>query len=285
MMLVLSGCGTTYNNNPSFNISAEEAGDAMTEMRQKPKQLARPVVILGGWNDMSNVADYIADEMGRVVNDDRILAIDYSHCKDFATTRDYVVSQVNERFKSTTPGKTVEVDVIAYSMGGLVARYAARPSSKTPTQPTLNIIRLFTISSPHRGAVAAQLPAIDAFMKDMRSDSDFIAELKEPNYTSDYYRLYPYVRLGDIIVGTQNAAPIHRTPWWVPNLTMQEPHFDAYSDPRFMADIARRLRSEPAYSRYPAAPIPTSSSSQTKSSDREEHDIHNASVHIPDSGI
>lgn len=281
----LTGCGTTYNHNPSFHLSTDEAGDAIVEMQKEPKQLKRPVVILGGWNDMNDVAFYIADEMGRVVDDDRILPIDYSHCKDFATTRDYVVSQVNERFASLIPGKTVEVDVIAYSMGGLVARFAARPAEEDASKPTLNIVRLFTISSPHRGAVAAQLPAIDQFMRDMRSDSDFIADLKRPDYQSDYYRVYPYVRLGDIIVGTQNAAPVNRTPWWVPNMTMQEPHFDAYSDPRFIADIARHLRSEPAYSRYPAAPIPTSREDQKKPSSRKDHDVHNASVHIPDSGI
>lgn len=284
-VLAMGGCGTTYDHNPSFHLSDEEARDAIAQMKSKPGKLKRPVVVLGGWRDMNDVEFYIADELRPLLDDDRVLAVDYTKCDSFAETQQVVVEAVNERFPSNIPGKTVEVDVVAYSMGGLVARYAARKSDYQPQLDTLNIVRLFTISSPHRGASAAQLPAIDKFMQDMRSDSEFIAELKKPDYQTDFYRVYPYVRLGDIIVGTQNAAPMHRTPWWVPNKSMQEPHFDAYADPRFIADIARRLRNEPAYSRYPAAPIPKDKKSQQKPSSRSAQDTHNASVHIRDSGI
>lgn len=281
-LLASVGCGTGYDHNPSFFLSVDEADDALQQMQQNPRKLSRPVVVLGGWGDEIRVAKSLAEEIKRVTGDDRVLPIDYSASDNLVHTQFLVVKKINEAFPSKVPGKTVEVDVVAYSMGGLVARYAARRSDTDPNQPTLNIVRLFTISTPHRGARFADLPAIDSYIPEMRRDSAFIAELSKPDYRDDYYRIYPYVRLGDIYVGAENAAPPYRTPWWVPNMKLEDAHWGAYRDPRLLADIARRLRNEAPYTRYPPAPLPRDSDKSTPST--TDAVLHNAGVAMPRSG-
>jgi pimeloyl-ACP methyl ester carboxylesterase len=147
---------------------------------------------------------------------------------------------------------TVEVDVIGFSMGGLVARHAARPNS---LGKRLNIRRLFTISSPHRGARLASLPTVDQRMIDMRPGSAFLADLNSHLSEADY-ELLAYTRLGDMIVGPENAAPPGMSPWWVANASFSLAHISAGADPRILADIARRLRNEPPFTTTPASPLP-----------------------------
>ncbi len=65
-----------------------------------------------------------------------------------------VIDAVDQKFPSSDPEVTTEVDVIGYSMGGLAARYAAMPATAVNlSKRRLQIGRLFTISSPHRGAL------------------------------------------------------------------------------------------------------------------------------------
>ena len=116
--------------------------------------------------------------------------------------------------------------------------------------------RLFTISTPHRGADLAALPTWDARQIDMRAGSDLLRQLDAALPTTRY-SVYPYVRLGDVLVGAANTAPPGTTPWWVANQPLSLPHAGAYTDPRIVADIARRLRHEPPFTTDPPAPLPT----------------------------
>ncbi len=151
-----------------------------------------------------------------------------------------------------TVGDT-EVDVVAISMGGLVARYAATPGDQD-TAP-LAIRRLFTLASPHRGARLARYLHPDPRTRDMRAGSGFLARLDEARDECDY-ELVPYGRLGDWIVGVENAAPPCTSPWWVSNLPFQDAHSDIARDPRLLADIARRLRGERPWTTEPPSPLP-----------------------------
>ena len=117
----------------------------------------------------------------------------------------------------------------------------------------MNVARLFTISTPHRGAKLAWVPSIDARVIDMRPDASFVAHLNEQETT---YELFPYTRLDDAIVGEENAAPPGQNAWWVPNIPGGFSHLLASSDPRFLADIMRRLRGEAPFTRLPRHPLP-----------------------------
>jgi hypothetical protein len=87
----------------------------------------------------------------------------------------------------------------------------------------------------------------------MRPGSAFLARLdaQEANYA-----IYSYVRLGDLLVGAENAAPPGRTPFWVSDRLFQPAHPAGAIDARVHADIARRLRGEPPFAQLPAAPLP-----------------------------
>jgi hypothetical protein len=88
----------------------------------------------------------------------------------------------------------------------------------------------------------------------MRRGSAFLAELDD-QLASASYELYTYARLGDMIVGVENAAPPGMDPWWVANPPLGLAHLGAPHDPRILADILRRLRGEPALATRPAAAV------------------------------
>lgn len=80
--------------------------------------------------------------------------------------------------------------------------------------------------------------------RDLRERSEFLAKLEAAERESPAYEIVPYVRRGDWIVGTQDAAPHGQTAWWVDTPPMQDAHVRASLDERIVADVARRLRGE-----------------------------------------
>ena len=87
----------------------------------------------------------------------------------------------------------------------------------------------------------------------MRADSEFLAMLNE-GLADANYELLCYTRLGDWIVGVENAAPPGHTAWWVPSPPMSFAHLGAATDTRILADIARRLRGETPLTTEPPVP-------------------------------
>ena len=128
---------------------------------------------------------------------------------------------------------------------------AARPA---PTK-RLRIARLFTLATPHPGAVAAAVPAFLATQRDMRRGSTFLARLNDPRLAATY-PIIPYARLADEIVGESYTAPPGQTPIWVPKGMLEASHFGIIMDARVTADIARRLRGESPFATEPRAPLP-----------------------------
>jgi hypothetical protein len=190
----------------------------------EPRPAARPIVVLGGYLDPIG-AFWLAEQI-RGWTSGPILEVDFFCCWTFDECRDALIEAVEAEF----PGQPV--DVVALSMGGLVARHA---------DERLCIARLFTIATPHHGAEAAALPAAHPLHLDMRADSEFIRTL---NARPVHYEVYPYVALDDHIVGDDNAAPPGMTPLWVASGPLAWAHISVALDPRVQADLARRLRGE-----------------------------------------
>lgn len=251
---VLPGCGTAPDN-PSFALSALDARKALREMRESPRPLGRPVVVVHGLGPP--VGSWVlVHQLKALTRDDRVVSADYDCLASFEASRRRVVDEVERRFPGDDPACTREVDVVAVSMGGVLARYAAAPPAGAPGK-RLKIARLFTISSPHRGAEMASLPALLGDVQvGLRHDSPFLRELSRREATAPAYEIVPYARLGDRVVGVENAAPEGRTPLWLPNLPLEAAHLAAFSDPRIVADIARRLRGEAPYATEPWQPLP-----------------------------
>jgi pimeloyl-ACP methyl ester carboxylesterase len=195
-------------------------------------------------------------------NDPRIIAVTLAECGSFEECRKKVIYAVDREFPTADPARTTEVDVIGYSMGGIVARYAALgPPSTGPgqgpaaTARTLRINRLFTISSPNLGAEEARLlPLLHPLQKGLRPGSEFLNRL---NAAPLAYSGYAYIRLGDSVIGEANAALPGKGVWWVSTPPLSFPHNRAHADERILADISRRLRGEPPLATEPPSPLPT----------------------------
>jgi hypothetical protein len=261
LALLIAGCAKQPVN-PSFAVSPRDAKDAIKAMAKDEKPLERPVVVLGGYQDIGIGPASFLPKFREAVgggDDAPIVSVTYFFSGSFDDCRREVIKEVEKKFRSGDGAdETVEVDVIGLSMGGIVARHAAlaRPGEKR-----LRIKRLFTISSPHRGAVRAALPTVHQLHRDLRSGSKFLRELEaaEEGEGGRDYEIIPYVRLGDWIVGPENAAPRDAAAaYWVPNPPLNSAHWGAPLDPRIVADIARRLRGETPFTTTQPTALPAS---------------------------
>ncbi len=250
--LQLAGCSARPVN-PSLAVSESRARSDLRQMANDPKSLDRPLIVLAGWLNPGNTGYIIEQDLKQYFTDNRITYVSFAECETFDECRHCVITSVDRTFPTDNPRHTTEVDVIAFSMGGLVARYAADTENEAARY--LKIKRLFTIATPHRGAAMADWPALDQLQRDMRPDSAFITNLDESLQFAEY-EIIPYVRLGDEIIGAANAAPPDRIPWWLPNIPMSLAHHHAHRDPRIIADIVRQLRNENRYGTPPPAPLP-----------------------------
>jgi pimeloyl-ACP methyl ester carboxylesterase len=254
-------------DNPSFPLTVDGAGVALKEMAKQPKPLPRPVVIVGGYLDPGISTAALKSRLQPLLKDDRILTIPLPFCATFDDCRDEILAAVEKAYPCDDPRWTTEVDVIGISMGGLAARHAAAPvprgkGSNGTYSKRLRIARLFTISTPHRGAYLAGLPTFHKLLLQMRHGSDFLNELDaaiQAKATPEDapYPIYPYVRRHDGWIGETNAAPPGwEVAWWVPNQPFQDAHISCCTDPRIIADVARRLRGETPFTLDPPAPLP-----------------------------
>jgi hypothetical protein len=255
-LLATIGCAANQPTNPSFPVDADQAQRALAYMSSHPHRLERPLLIVGGFMDPNVSPPLYKWQFHRLTNDDRIATASIGLCGSFDQCRAALIDAVDRAFPSDDPDFTTEVDVIGASLGGLAARYAAAPSVD-PVKPhrRLRIARLFSIASPHAGATLAASFGFTQYHRDMKPGSEFLQRLAG-NDQAAAYEVYPYVLLGDGIVGDQYAAPPHQSPIWLPTPPLQLAHVAAMSDPRILADIAKRLRGEHPFSTTPTSPLP-----------------------------
>ena len=269
IFLSMPGCGGVEPVNPSFPITTKTARKLLIIDEDHPVILRRPLLIIGGFMD-PGVAPYLLHRQFLAwTGDSRIVTVELGWVSSFDRAREKIIAEVDRAFPSADPSVTSEVDVIGVSMGGLAARYAAaeeiRPGQHAARR--LRIRRLFTISSPLRGALLADDIPLDLhpLQQDMRQESAFIHWLSSrPIHDVDeLFPIYSYTRLNDIYVGTHNAAVPGQTPWWVAPPPFATPHGSAFRDIRILADIACRLRGDAPLTHEPPAPIPTAESAST----------------------
>jgi pimeloyl-ACP methyl ester carboxylesterase len=251
----VAGCVGIYIPNPDYPATDQVVKDDWARMKSDPKPLKRPLVILGGYHAPSWSAQGFADRLRSITDPDGdVLVISYPFGFNIDTLAREAVRRVEARWPSTDPDRTTEVDVVGISMGGLVARVAALPpdSSARAAAKSLNINRLFTVGTPHRGAKLADTIAIDTAARCMRSGCDFLEGLNAalPDAT---YELICYARLHDTWVGATNSAPPGLDPIWTGG-TRFFSHQTITLDRRILADIAHRLRDEPPLAAHGSHP-------------------------------
>ncbi|MCX5659358.1 MAG: hypothetical protein NTW19_06495 [Planctomycetota bacterium] len=232
---------------PHFALTRTDAKTALQEMQTHPAPIARPIVVLAGWRDPGITCGHLCAEIEKITPDRRILGVEFGGAMTFDDCRQKVIAEVEKRFPSGDPQQTAEVDVIAVSMGGLVARHAAAPPpDDQPGSKRLRIARLFTLATPHRGAQWAQTGLGGPLERDMQPGSAFLARLDRERAGSGF-RLFCYGRTRDWIVGIENTAPPGETAWRVEPPPGEGGHLTVFNDERIFADIARRLRGERAF--------------------------------------
>ena len=147
-----------------------------------------------------------------------------------------------------------KVDLVAHSMGGLVARAAAMGGVFGQSRGTkrLRIARLFTLATPHLGAKLARRIAPDRTARDMKPGSSFLHTLDDALMDAPY-ELICYARLRDSWVGATRTAPEGHGVRWV-NGTRAVGHLTITQDRRIIMDIAKRLRGESGLLREGLAP-------------------------------
>lgn len=302
-LVVLAGCGVTGRaENPAFPIAADAARDELRDMRANPVRPVRPVLVIGGLFDVGIVADDLGDRIKRHTSPSAdVIVVSPFGTSTVEESRRKVVARLEERFPSTDPDRTVEVDVVGFSLGGVIAAYAAltpderaaavRPSEaeQARSMKRLNIARLLAISVPFSGSDAAAPPTLDERVVAIRRGSPLLKAISDARAgqrgrfiagtASDArsgavaghapsYELIAYVRLQDNIVGPELAAPPGEHPYWVSNLPFELAHAHAYKDPRILGDICRHLRNEPAFTAPGTTPVPGSGSPQAASATR-----------------
>ncbi|MEM9418498.1 MAG: hypothetical protein AAGA25_05505 [Planctomycetota bacterium] len=255
--IALGGCAPQQVN-PSFPTGEDEAEAIIEDIENDGRPLDRSVLVLAGWADPGFANSYWVSQLRKAgVPEDQVVGLEFLFDGNFEECRDHVISSVDEAWPSDEAGWTSEVDVVAFSMGGLVARYSASPSMAEggAEKRRLKIRNLYTISTPHLGAVMAEWPTLDRRVIDMRADSAFLDHLDDALAEASY-TLIPYTRLDDDIVGSDRTAPEGRTPWWVDTPPLHRAHQEAYRDPRIRADILLRLRGEKPLVSGDAAALP-----------------------------
>lgn len=245
-LLIASVVGCTQHVNPSFSVTEDEASKDLKRMKADPVPLQRPVVVVGGFMDVGLGPWWVIDNVTEHTGDDRVLGVTFPLWMSMDDARQHLVSETRERFGD------VEVDVIGLSMGGVIPRDAALPHEG---EPSLRIVRLFTIASPHSGAQMADVPGVIEQHLSLREGSDYLNTMNAA-LPDARYQLFAYTRTRDRTVGEQFTAPPGQSPRWVENPWFAPAHYGAFNDERILADILRRLRGEAPWSHDPPAPLP-----------------------------
>lgn len=252
LLLSIVSVGCTGPTNPSFPLSVAEANADLERMRAEPRTVDRPIVVLGGYADPGFATSHIRNRFRDRLLHATIVTVTFGDQRSMDEGRRHLLETMQRQLPSGDPRTTVEVDVVASSMGGLIARYAAIPREG---ERSLRAVRIFTISTPHLGATMAGAFDWTELTRELKPDSPFLEALNDPG-TPRPYTLIPYTRTSDGLVGEANTAPPGETPWWTPAAPFLSGHLGAFDDPRINADILRRLRGETPFTTEPPAPLP-----------------------------
>jgi triacylglycerol lipase len=190
---------------------------------------------------MGKIASYLRDLGWRVVD------IDLD--ANTGDTRLEILAQQVAKLIERTFAPDEQIDLLGFSMGGLVSRYyvqrlggidvALRDAPRTERLHQ-RVGRLITISTPHQGTLAANF-SMRTGCKQMRPDSDFMTNLNRDvnmlnrvNFTSiwtpfDLIILPP--SSSQLGIGTELQIPVLTHPWMVSDPRTLAAIFDALNQP------------------------------------------------------
>ncbi len=239
---------SSFTSGPTNQACAHSPADvqaAAVRLRASPKPLPRPVLIFSGYRVPGLFGGQLATRLSRLttgnLDDFRLFA--YPWAGNLESLVNLLAKKVGREYGLIDPQTSIPVDVVGISMGGILGRLAAACQRNRPSGvPRLDIRRLFTIATPHRGAPLALTIHIDQAARDMQPGSAFLKHLDEMNRADDF-ELVPYASLNDRTVGATNTSPPGSHPIWLPG-TPRFAHTTVTMHPAIALDIALRLRGE-----------------------------------------
>lgn len=235
--------------NPRFPEPADAASSRLAEYSRTPSAHMRPILALGGYMDPGFASGSLERTLRRALGPDTVIVpVPFGDCTSMAQCRDRVLA-ATQSLRAAQPD--LAFDVVANSMGGLVARYCAlspedlsRCGLPPPSQQgALRIHHLYTICTPHLGARMAEGPFGSPLTQDMRPGSPFLSCL-DSALANASYGLTCFARAGDSIVGADRSAPAGVEPILFDTPPFELAHVDAHRDPRILLVIVRSLRDE-----------------------------------------
>lgn len=234
--------------NPDFAAESEEFKRACEALSATRRPTVRPVLVLGGYHSPSLPVTLLASGLRRYSDlpRDRVLTVAYPLAMSIPGAVSHTLRQIRRR-----GWEKQEIDIIGHSMGGVVGRALLMH----PEAP--RAARLFTLATPHRGAVLAERVRPDAAARDLRSGSAFLESLDRA-LAGRPYELICYATLRDWWVGARNTAPAGIDPIWLDADRFGKgfmAHFMINTDRRILADLAMRLRGEPGFARASPPPM------------------------------
>lgn len=233
-----------YIDNPDFRV-APDAPAALAPV-DEDKRAVRPLLILSGYHSPAVPGLTLARLLRRfnAASAERTLVVSYPFATTIEAASDIAAAALGRAGWADEP-----LDVAGISMGGIVARQlAARGEAR--------IERLFTLASPHRGALITRHVRPDAGAIQLSPGSSLLAGL-DASLPGSIGELICYALLRDWMVGATNTAPPGMTPLWLDvDRWYARPisHFSITSDRRIVADLALRLRGLSPWSRVGAPP-------------------------------
>jgi len=234
--------------NPDFHLEPGDLHAEMDRLRATPTALTRPVVILGGWHSpgVANISLESRIKPFTSARDEDFTSITYPWSFSLRSAAEHAMGVIRARGLEQR-----EIDVVGISMGGIIARSLA---CDVLGLGNLKVRRIFTVATPHRGAMIAKVVVPDTCARDMRPGSRYLCSLNERSATQE---LHCYAALRDWWIGARNTAPPGMHPYWVdvePGIGRLCTHFAINRSQHVMIDIARRLRGEAPIARRATEP-------------------------------
>ena len=225
--------------NPGFSTTRDEARDILAACAARPIPLSRPIFIIAGYHSPLFTIRPIESALRRCVADPELI---HTISCPFAPSLESAAASALAAISKHTSAP--EIDIIGHSLGGIVGRMLLAEPKLPANFPVVH--RLFTLATPHCGAIIAPLAPIDRAARQLHRESDFLAALNaQPIPPST--QLICYARLCDWWVGAKNCAPPGHYPFWLDADTFISRllgHFSITRDERILADIIRRVRNE-----------------------------------------
>lgn len=241
MLAAAGGCVGLDERRAVMDDAAREQSEAragLWRLAENRKALPRPLILLSGWNDDPVLWGEFRHWLGRCATDldGRVFAPDLRGPGGVKGAADRLAAQF---------AGLGEVDVVAHSVGGLVAREAARGGRGAKR---LRVVRLYTLGTPHAGTKWSKyhriLPLHEQ-VADCLPGSDFLASLAADPTSSEMPICSSWAE-GDIVITRESATAAGEEHHVYARAEKSRVHHRSIRDPRWVRDVIGALLGEGA---------------------------------------